>query len=348
MQDNPLIRKLKIKEVIVETQHARTLVLEPQDGWLPVFQPGQFITLVFNTVHGEKRRSFSLISNPGEPLMITVKKIDNGEFSRPLVYESKPGDILFSSGISGVFVLPTQPEKLQHCFLAAGSGITPCYALIRFLLSTTEASIVLFYSNKNSDDAIFFDQIKTLQEQYSDRFKVRFLFSDHSDLYYKRLSKWLLERLLDEYIHTDIESTRFYLCGPYEYMQMAEIVLLNRTSRSNIIKESFSSLPRMVLPEPPDKDMHQVTLKINESRYTIDVKYPDTVLKAAKRQNIVLPYSCEAGRCAACIATCTKGKVWMAYNEVLVDEEVRRGRILTCQAFPVGGDIEIVFDQIDN
>jgi ring-1,2-phenylacetyl-CoA epoxidase subunit PaaE len=34
----------------------------------------------------------------------------------------------------------------------------------------------------------------------------------------------------------------------------------------------------------------------------------------------------------------------MAYNEVLTDEEIARGRVLTCQAFPVYGDVEINFE----
>jgi ring-1,2-phenylacetyl-CoA epoxidase subunit PaaE len=34
----------------------------------------------------------------------------------------------------------------------------------------------------------------------------------------------------------------------------------------------------------------------------------------------------------------------MAYNEVLTDTEITQGRVLTCQAYPIGGDAEIQFD----
>ena len=37
------------------------------------------------------------------------------------------------------------------------------------------------------------------------------------------------------------------------------------------------------------------------------------------------------------------GQVWMAYNEVLTDDEVANGRILVCQSYPVGGDVIIEF-----
>lgn len=32
-------------------------------------------------------------------------------------------------------------------------------------------------------------------------------------------------------------------------------------------------------------------------------------------------------RCGSCVATCISGKVWMANNEVLMDDEIEKGRI---------------------
>ncbi len=348
MPGSQIIKRLRILKVIVETENARTLLLKPLDNWKPAYKAGQFITLVFYTPFGEKRRSYSLTSSADkdEPLSITVKKIENGEFSRPLVYGAKPGDILFTSGIGGLFVLPENPGDHDYCFLAAGSGITPCFSLIRALLENSHATMTLLYSNKNRGDALFLTQIAELQDKFPQRLSTHLLFSDHSDLYYKRLSKWLLEQLLNKYLPAE-KKTLFYLCGPYEYMQMAEIVLLNRSSKTYIIKENFSSLPRKILPEPPDKNMHLVTVKINGETHHLNVQYPKSILRTAIENKIELPYSCEAGRCASCIATCTKGSVWLAYNEVLVDNEIARGRILTCQGFPVHGDVEIVFDQIN-
>jgi ring-1,2-phenylacetyl-CoA epoxidase subunit PaaE len=97
------------------------------------------------------------------------------------------------------------------------------------------------------------------------------------------------------------------------------------------------------MPRPPDVNEHRVTIHIDNHVYFVNVQYPQTILKAAKAKHIILPYSCEAGRCSSCAATCTSGKIWMAYNEVLTDDEVAKGRVLVCQAFPVGGDVEIVF-----
>jgi ring-1,2-phenylacetyl-CoA epoxidase subunit PaaE len=33
----------------------------------------------------------------------------------------------------------------------------------------------------------------------------------------------------------------------------------------------------------------------------------------------------------------------MAYNEILMEEEIAAGRFLCCQAYPVGGDVQVQF-----
>lgn len=78
-------------------------------------------------------------------------------------------------------------------------------------------------------------------------------------------------------------------------------------------------------------------------RYEVTVQYPHTITAAAKRAGIAVPYSCESGQCGSCVATCTSGKIWMAYNEVLTEEELAKGRVLTCQGYPVEGDATVVF-----
>ncbi|RYG26738.1 MAG: hypothetical protein EOO01_41895, partial [Chitinophagaceae bacterium] len=113
MNNNSIFHKLRIAVIRDETPLTKTFVLEPLDGWEAVYQPGQFITLVFETGYGEKRRSYSISSANDEALSITVKKVDNGEFSRQLIYRAKVGEVLLSSGIGGFFVLPEKPDEFD-------------------------------------------------------------------------------------------------------------------------------------------------------------------------------------------------------------------------------------------
>lgn len=346
MLDTSIIHKVQVKNIIEETKDTKTFVLEPLDNWMPEYKPGQFITLVFTTKYGEKRRSYSIASTYNEPLSITVKRVENGEFSRWMLQSLKVGDILQSSGIGGMFVLPKQIKPTTHfCFIAAGSGIVPCYSLIKTLLSESKNKITLIYSNKSKADTIFSEALNHLTEKYASQFEIRYLFSSSNDIYNKRLSKWLLEQLIEEYLKESITTSLFYICGPFEYMQTVEITLRMYVPKENIIKENFSSLPRLIIPEPPDKDKHRVKIQLNGYTHEVDVQYPKSILAAAKAQNIELPYSCEAGRCSSCVASCTSGEIWMAYNEVLVDSEVAKGRILVCQSYPINGDAEIVYDK---
>lgn len=345
---NGIIKRVKIIAVRNNTEDARTITLQPLDGWKPKYQSGQFITLVFYKHNKEKRRSYSISSSPkiGEPLTITVKKIDNGEFSRWLVYKAKKGDVLNTSGISGFFVLPKDVSENTFCFLAAGSGITPCYGIIKTLLQTTNRNIFLFYSNKNEKQTIFFEELNKLQENYKHRLRIHFMFSNRLDVYYSRLSHWLLTWLFNKHFaEIKKEKMLFYICGPFDYMLMATISLKNNgIKKAQIFKEDFNPLPPLRVPSPPDKQSHNVTIHIGGQSHIISVKYPQSIVIAAKLQYITVPYSCEAGKCGSCVATCVKGKIWMAYNEVLTDEEVANGLVLSCQGFPIDGDAEIVYE----
>lgn len=339
-------QQLQIVQIIPEAKEVKTFVLQPINGWQPDYKPGQFVTLVFDTRHGEKRRSYSLSSSSAmnEALSITIKRVENGEFSRLLLSHANVGDVLSTSGITGFFLLPDDMDDTeQFFFLAAGSGITPCYSLIKTLLKTTEKNIVLIYSNKNEADIIFKEQLHLLQKEYSEQFQIHFLISNKANIYQSRLSNWLLQQLLLRYLVVPKSKALFYLCGPFEYMQMITITLLNEgVAQKNIRKENFSSLPRIIKPVPPETNPHLVSIHFQNQIHILTIQYPQTVLAAAKANDIALPYSCEAGRCGSCAATCINGKFWMAYNDVLMEDELAAGRILCCQAYPVGGDAEII------
>ncbi|QEC66960.1 iron-sulfur cluster-binding domain-containing protein [Panacibacter ginsenosidivorans] len=347
--DTSVLQKVKVADIIVETALTKTFVLQPLNGWQPHYQPGQFITLLFYNTGTEKRRSFSLTSNPLQEnfLSITVKRVVNGEYSRYMLDHVLNGDEFYTTGISGFFILPKEkPANIkQILFLAAGSGITPVYTLIRAALQKwNDVSITLIYSNRHENDVIFFEALQFLQKQHSDRFKIEFLFSDNINIHKARLSNYLLNILLKKY-KVEANNALFYMCGPFDYMLMIQITLLSYgVPMKSIYKEQFSTLPRIVKPVPPDTGKHNATIHIGHTEYELSVQYPSTILAVAKSQNIMLPYSCEAGRCGSCTAKCTSGKVWMAYNEVLTDDEIAKGCVLVCQAYPVGGDVVIEYE----
>lgn len=341
---------LRVVHIINETSHTKSFVLSQPDGEPIRYKPGQFLTLVFKKKDRDERRAYSISSTPvlKEPLTITVKRIDNGEYSRYLFDTVKPGDTLYTIGASGYFTIPEDVSGYNHFFfLAAGSGIAPILPLIKTVLhSNLMISVTLIYSNRSTEDTIFMKSILQLMQEFPGRFEVDFLFSTAQQLFKARLSKALLVQYLNEKVNNKLR-TRFYICGPFGYMQMATITLLTEgVPAENIRKENFSTEKPVIKEQPPDVDPHVVHIDINGKREQLTVQYPLTILQAAKQTGLDLPYNCEAGKCGTCAASCLEGKVWHSYNEVLVDSELQKGRILTCTAFPYGAeDIVLTFPE---
>jgi ring-1,2-phenylacetyl-CoA epoxidase subunit PaaE len=84
-----------------------------------------------------------------------------------------------------------------------------------------------------------------------------------------------------------------------------------------------------------------ITLQTSGISKRFRIDYPDSILQAAKKKDILLPYSCEVGRCGSCAAKCVSGEVWHSYNEVLMANDLKNGIILTCVGHPINGDVTI-------
>jgi ring-1,2-phenylacetyl-CoA epoxidase subunit PaaE len=309
------------------------------------YKAGQYLTFVQKTTHEEIRRSYSIVSSPllNEPLTIGVKRIDNGAFSRRLIDRAQIGEQLLTAGAGGLFTLPTNIDSFQQIFfLAAGSGITPVYSLLKTVLHFhRHIHAVLVYSNSSPKKTIFISELNELRQEFVAQFQLQFLFSNNADLRFARLNRELLVNLIRSFSNSSFGRTLFYVCGPEAYMRMCTYTLREEgVAKENIRKETFivqaQSLPRQY---PPDNDHHVVTIESGHDNYSLKVQYPDSILQTAKKQNIPLPYSCETGRCGACVVKCIKGKVWLSYNEVLTEKDLQDGLTLTCVGHPIGGDV---------
>jgi ring-1,2-phenylacetyl-CoA epoxidase subunit PaaE len=344
--DTPgLYHTLTIKDVREEVRNFKSFVLEA--GEPLVYQAGQYLTLV-NIVNGEEvRRSYSIASAPalGEPLTIGVKRVENGYFSRLLVDKGRTGNRLRSTGAGGFFTLPEDIEAYKQLFFfAAGSGITPIFSLIKTALHLyPHLKLVLIYSNASKEKAIFREALEGLEQQHAKALKIEFLYSNAANLGKARLYRELLLQLLEEHSCAPADQALFYICGPEAYMRMCLYTLQGEGIPSGNIRRENFVIQRTLPPKatPPDTGLHQVSLLLFGKEHHFPVQYPDTVLSAAKKEGLSLPYSCEVGRCGNCVALCTQGKVWLSYNEVLTDKDLAKGLILTCVAHPVEGDVHL-------
>ncbi len=313
------------------------------------YKSGQYLTIVHNHQEASDiRRSYSICSCPdiNEPLTIGVKRIDNGMLSRNLNDNSHIGDLLLTTGIGGMFTLPQDTRDYNTVvFFAAGSGITPVISLIKSVLhSQPHLHAVLIYSNHSEATTIFYRELMELQVQFASRFQIEFLFSRIADLHRARLNRDLLLQILNTYA-SDKEHTLFFVCGPQAYMRMIIYTLNEQLYPPNCYrKEDFIPIKPSQRITPPDQTTRRVRIFLKGAELQFPVEFPDPITVAAKKSNIQLPYSCETGKCGSCVAKCVEGKVWMSDNEVLMDEDLKQGLVLTCVGHPNGGDITLIID----
>lgn len=346
--------RLRITDMKYTPGETLILTFDFPDGAGPVYLSGQFITLVFQVQGRELRRSYSLCSSPDvdEPLSIAIKRVENGEISRLLHHKTAVGDILMALPPNGLFTY--QPQALLKrtvILFGAGVGITPLFSIIKTALYAEKHSkIVLVYSSRSVDETLFYEELNHLQEQFPDRFRIIYVSSGARNLMMARLNVFLIEKIVKEYLEYDREEALFYTCGPVDYMVTCRIKLLELGFDISQIKRETFVLPEDEVDEDDmtekiakDTSTYTVVLKLKGQEHHIAVPYDRTILQVALDRHINIPYSCRAGICSTCTASCTKGHVRMDYNEVLVDDEIAAGRVLVCTGHPTENETTIVW-----
>lgn len=103
---------------------------------------------------------------------------------------------------------------------------------------------------------------------------------------------------------------------------------------------SVQSMQNGYLQEPT-----AVRVRLYGEEHSITIEPGETLLVAAVRANLDPPYSCLSGQCATCRAKLLHGQVVMDANDVLTEDELAEGYILTCQSHPLTHGIYIDYDQ---
>jgi CDP-4-dehydro-6-deoxyglucose reductase len=78
-------------------------------------------------------------------------------------------------------------------------------------------------------------------------------------------------------------------------------------------------------------------VKVQPSGHEFDVEDGESVLTAALRQHLVLPYGCRNGACGSCKGRIVEGRVdyGVYQRKALTEEEKAQGKALFCQAKPL-------------
>lgn len=350
-------RRLRILSKTPETADTCTFVLEPTDGSALEYRPGQYLSLLFQSNGKEHRRAYSFSSCPGvdDFPAITVKRVVNGAFSNYLLSQVQAGDELDAIDPNGLFLLPEKRVD-TYFFIAAGSGITPVFSQLKMLLHSTqkeyqEASIVLYYANRDSGSTIFKAQIDRWMLEFPDRFACTYFFSREKNAkhaLFRHLNNELLEELVLAHFLGKItprqrRNTWFFLCAPKALMRMARMTLRALDfPEKHIRQETFMPETRLPEREVDRSKTHTILALGQNERIEFQTYEGETILNAALRQGIALPYTCKSGVCFTCLAKCTAGRVDVAF----VDATLHEGpgsMVNTCIGYAVSERVELLF-----
>jgi ring-1,2-phenylacetyl-CoA epoxidase subunit PaaE len=348
------MNQVHIKNVLIETEDCHTFEFEEN----LVHQAGQFLNVMVE-IEGEKhQRSYSLSTCNAENnySAITVKSLSNGKVSNYLLNHLKKGMSLMVSEPMGHFVVPSPLNTNTLVLLAAGSGITPIYAIASdFLARSEQNSVLLLYGNRNENNIILFSKIEALKEKYKGRFFCKYTFSQplHRTSAYGRLDEKKIKETKDEYPSFFNKDTLYYLCGPSDMMLTLSGTLGKMgVIKDNILIEHFlpidlrakENISRVLTHSTERIEERKVTIHYRKEVHEVVVPPNKSILGAFLEKGIQLPYSCQSGVCTACMGLCTSGKVKINDLEGLSSGEINKGYVLTCVSQPLSDDVVIEID----
>ena len=350
-----IFHTLTIKAIDRETADAVSISFDVPEQLKSEFEfkPGQYLTLKARIKDEEVRRAYSLCTNPTSgDLRIVVKKVENGTFSSFANEHLKPGDQLQVGQPMGRFTVAIDKDANRHIMaIAAGSGITPVMSILLTVLEQEPNSrCVLIYGNKSPEDTIFLEDLTTLASKYNGRFTFLPAYSQtHIEgSFYGRIDRSVILKVLND-LSADKSIDGFYLCGPNDMIDNSiEILSGQGFSREKIYFELFTSSEDEIT-EPAESisdEKCKVKVIVDEEEETFIMGKDKTILESALENDIDAPYSCQGGICSTCIAKIQQGEAKMRQNNVLTDEEIQDGFVLTCQAEPLTSSLVVDYDDV--
>jgi ferredoxin-NADP reductase len=214
----------RVSAVSDETASVRTIMLDVPD-W-PGHQAGQHLGIRLTDEDGYvAERSYSIASAPGEPVAITVERLDDGEVSPYLTDELRVGDDLEMRGpIGGYFIW--EPEDGGPLLLLAGGsggGVVPLRSILRYRERTGSAvSIRLLYSSRTLDDVIYWAEL----DQPALGVEVIHTLTRHQPPGWVGYARRVDMALLGEVAWPAVEMPLAYACGPTSFVEAVSQALV--------------------------------------------------------------------------------------------------------------------------
>jgi len=345
---------LRVADVRADGDEARVVSFEVPAGLAGTFrfEPGQYLTLRTAVQGSELRRSYSICAAPGEALRVGVRRVPGGAFSNWLHQNLQRGDILDVMEPQGRFGAALAQRPRHVLAVAGGSGITPVLSILKALLAgDPQAQATLLYANRSAASTMFKEELEDLKNRHLTRLALHPVFSREvvdSPLNAGRLDADRLAIFLR--LAGPVDEA--FVCGPHAMNDEIEAALrAGGVAPERIHVERFGIPPTAAdatLHAPREGDATTARITIVRDGLTREVAFQpsdESILAAAGRAGLDVPYSCRSGVCATCRAKLLEGRVRMDRNFALEPADLAAGFVLTCQAHPLTERVVVSFDE---
>jgi ferredoxin-NADP reductase len=341
---HPARLALRVVDIIRETPSTRTFRLVSEDGYLPPFQAGQYISLFLEIDHVQTSRPYSISSQPNQIgyYDITVRRQEGGRVSNFLLDKIQVGDFLQSSGPQGHFYFnPLYHHPTMVC-IAGGSGITPFMSMIREIVECGLArTVFLFYGNKGLDDIIFHQELLRVSERFP---RIHYIpVIEDTDTDDTGRCGLITAELIREVIG-DVHDRTFYLCGPQGMYDFCIPSLESMGIQKRNIRRELYGPPLNICDDPGwpaqinGDDMFEVTVKNGD---TISARAGTPLLVSLETNGITPPSICRSGECSMCRIKVLSGTVFQPPGTPVRKSDQKYGYVHACVSYPIA-DLEIL------
>jgi len=325
------------------------------------FEPGQHVALRATLGGRELRRTYSIVNGaPAGELRLGIRVQPAGGLSHFLAHEAKVGERVEALSPTGRFIHAAIKDGAgSYVALASGSGISPVLSIATAVLEQEpDSQFVLVYGNRTTARAMFLEDILALKNRFPGRFAVHFIMSrepQEIDVFNGRVDPAKIRRLAGV-LFDPATLDEVFICGPGDMAAATREALRALGTKAPIHFERFTTAEEPATAAVDVGRAHDMPAAVGDAatvtviqdgrrRSFMMLPTDESVLDAAARAGIDLPFSCRAGVCSTCRAKVVSGAVTMAHNIALEDWELAAGFVLCCQSRPTSRELELSYDE---
>jgi ferredoxin-NADP reductase len=211
-----------VASVTRETASVVTIELDPPH-W-PGHRAGQHLDVRLTADDGyTAEREYSIASAPGEPVAITVERLEDGEVSPYLTGELRAGDELELRGPVGGYFVWEPGDGGPLLLLAGGSGVVPLRSILRHRRHTgSDVPACLLYSSRSWEDVIYRDELG----QHDDGVRVSYTLTRSQPAGWAGHTGRINQALLEQVAWPAEANPLAYICGPTSFVETAAAALV--------------------------------------------------------------------------------------------------------------------------